>query len=159
MVLLGLTPASNINSYSPTARIWGVNKRSVSLRVPAGPAKSHHVEHCFVGADANPYLARAVMLAGVHHGIVNQIEPGPAVEGAGYKASAQSTQQVPGNWYAAIDALDKSDILRDYLGTRFVDMCCAVKGVEPDRFFSEVVPQDSLNSPFRHQRTRQGTTP
>ncbi len=114
--------------------------------MPAGPAKSRHVEHRFVGADANPnpnpnpnpYLARAVTLAGVHHGIVNQIDPGPAVEGAGYKAATQ-THQVPGNWYAAIDALDKSDIMRDFLGTRFVDMFCAVKSVEQDRFFSEVV--------------------
>ena len=49
---------------------------------------------------------------------------------------------MPGNWYAAIDALDKSDILRDYLGSRFVDMYCAVKRVEQDRFFSEVVSLD-----------------
>ena len=130
------------NSYAPTAPIWGVNNRSVSLRVPAGPPKSRHVEHRFAGADANPYLALAAMLAGVHHGIINQVDPGPPVEGDGYKAAASSPHQVPGNWYAAIDALDKSDILRDYLGSRFVDMYCAVKRVEQDRFFSEVVSLD-----------------
>lgn len=130
------------NSYAPTAPIWGVNNRSVSLRVPAGPSKSRHVEHRFAGADANPYLALAAMLAGVHHGIVHQIDPGPPVEGDGYKAAAQSSHQVPGNWYAAIDALDKSDILRDYLGSRFIDMYCAVKRIEQDRFFSEVVSLD-----------------
>ena len=32
-------------SYAPVAPIWGVNNRSVSLRVPAGPAASRHVEH------------------------------------------------------------------------------------------------------------------
>ncbi len=130
------------NSYAPTAPIWGVNNRSVSLRVPAGPPKSRHVEHRFAGADANPYLALAAMLAGVHHGIVNEIDPGPPVEGDGYKAAADSTHQVPGNWYAAVDALDRSVILRDYLGARFVDMYCAVKRIEQDRFFSEVTSLD-----------------
>ncbi|MBW8743561.1 MAG: glutamine synthetase [Sphingomonas sp.] len=130
------------NSYAPTAPIWGVNNRSVSLRVPAGPPSSRHVEHRFAGADANPYLALAAMLAGVHYGIVNQIDPGPPVEGDGYKAAALSTLRVPGNWYAAIDALDRSEILRDYLGSRFIDMYCAVKRTEQDRFFSEVVSLD-----------------
>ena len=130
------------NSYAPTAPIWGVNNRSVSLRVPAGPPASRHVEHRFAGADANPYLALAAMLAGVHHGMTGQIDPGPAVVGDGYKAAAASTHQVPGNWYAAIDALDKSAIMRDYLGSRFVDMYCAVKRTEQDRFFSEVTALD-----------------
>ncbi len=130
------------NSYAPTAPIWGVNNRSVSLRVPAGPPKSRHVEHRFAGADANPYLALAAMLAGVHYGIVNEIDPGPPVEGDGYKAAADSTHQVPGNWYAAVDALDRSVILRDYLGAHFVDMYCAVKRIEQDRFFSEVTSLD-----------------
>jgi glutamine synthetase len=130
------------NSYAPTAPIWGVNNRSVSLRVPAGPPASRHVEHRFAGADANPYLALAAMLAGVHHGMVNQIDPGPAVVGDGYKAAADSPFQVPGNWYAAIDALESSAIMRDYLGSRFVDMYCAVKRTEQDRFFSEVTALD-----------------
>ena len=32
-------------SYAPVAPTWGVNNRSVSLRVPAGPPASRHVEH------------------------------------------------------------------------------------------------------------------
>lgn len=129
------------NSYAPTAPTWGVNNRTVSLRVPAGPPQSRHVEHRFAGADANPYLALAAMLAGVHHGLVNEIDPGPPVVGNGY-AQADSAAQVPGNWYAATDALDRSSIMRDYLGNRFVDMFCAVKRTEQDRFFSQVTPLD-----------------
>jgi glutamine synthetase len=44
-------------SYAPVAPIWGINNRSVSLRVPAGPPESRHVEHRICGADANLYLA------------------------------------------------------------------------------------------------------
>src|SRR5262249_23086172 len=47
------------NSYAPLAPTWGVNNRSVSLRVPAGAPETRHVEHRVAGADANPYLAAA----------------------------------------------------------------------------------------------------
>ena len=56
------------NSYAPVAPTWGVNNRTVSLRVPAGPPGGRHIEHRVAGADANPYLALAALLAGVHHG-------------------------------------------------------------------------------------------
>jgi len=52
-------------SYAPVAPTWGVNNRSVSLRVPAGPPASRHVEHRVAGADANPYLVAALVLAGM----------------------------------------------------------------------------------------------
>lgn len=82
------------------------------------------------------------MLAGVHHGMVNRIDPGPAVVGDGYKAAADSPYQVPGNWYAAVDALHASALMRDYLGDTFVEMYCAVKRTEQDRFFSKVTALD-----------------
>lgn len=46
------------NSYAPLAPTWGVDNRTVSLRVPGGPANSRHIEHRICGADANPYGGR-----------------------------------------------------------------------------------------------------
>ncbi|TIP77291.1 MAG: glutamine synthetase, partial [Mesorhizobium sp.] len=43
-------------SYAPVAPTWGVNNRSVALRVPAGDAKNRRIEHRPSGVDANPYL-------------------------------------------------------------------------------------------------------
>ena len=53
------------NSYAPAALSWGINNRTVSLRVPGGPAASRHVEHRICGADANPERvpARAFAIA------------------------------------------------------------------------------------------------
>jgi glutamine synthetase len=65
------------NSYAPVAATWGVNNRTVSLRVPAGSPASRHVEHRICGADANPYLAVAAVLAAMLHGIKGRIDPGP----------------------------------------------------------------------------------
>jgi len=128
------------NSYAPVAPTWGVNNRTVSLRVPAGPAPTRHVEHRVAGADGNPYLVMATLLAAAHHGITNKIDPGPAVVGDGYAAAAKENVRLPSNWFAAVDLFEKSDVLADYLGARFVEMFVSVKRTEQARFF-EVVGQ------------------
>jgi glutamine synthetase len=130
------------NSYAPVAPTWGVNNRTVSLRVPAGPAHGRHIEHRVAGADANPYLALAAMLAGVHHGLSGAIDPGPAVVGDGYAEAARSDLRLPAHWFAAVDAFEGSAVMREYLGARFVEMFCSVKRTEQDRFFSVVSPLD-----------------
>jgi glutamine synthetase len=130
------------NSYAPVAPTWGVNNRTVSLRVPAGPPKGRHIEHRVAGADANPYLALAALLAGVHYGLTGKIDPGPPVVGDGYAAAAASNLRLPANWFAAVDAFEASEVLRDYLGDRFVTMFAKVKRTEQDRFFEVVSPLD-----------------
>jgi glutamine synthetase len=130
------------NSYAPVAPTWGVNNRTVSLRVPAGSPSSRHIEHRVAGADANPYLALATLLAGVHHGLAGKIDPGPPVVGDGYAAAAAQNLRLPANWFAAVDAFDASATLRDYLGDRFVSMFAKVKRIEQDRFFEVVSPLD-----------------
>jgi glutamine synthetase len=130
------------NSYAPVAPTWGVNNRTVSLRVPAGPSASRHVEHRVAGADANPYLALAAVLAAAHHGLTQAIDPGPPVVGDGYAAAAEAGLRLPANWFASVDAFDASPVMRDYLGDRFVEMYAKVKRIEQDRFFEVVSPLD-----------------
>jgi glutamine synthetase len=130
------------NSYAPIAATWGVNNRTVSLRVPAGPPTSRHIEHRVAGADANPYLALAALLAGVHHGLTGKIDPGPPVQGDGYAAAAASTQRLPGHWFAAVDLFAESQTLKAYLGERFVSMYATVKRAEQDRFNTVISPLD-----------------
>ena len=130
------------NSYAPVAATWGVNNRTVSLRIPAGPAPTRHVEHRVAGADGNPYLVMAVLLASAHHGLTNKIDPGPAVVGDGYAAAAKEKSRLPANWFAAVDLFDQSKVLRDYLGDRFVDMFVSVKRTEQARFFEVVTSLD-----------------
>ena len=127
------------NSYAPLAPTWGVNNRSVSLRVPVGPPETRHVEHRVAGADANPYLAAAAMLAGAHRGIVDKVDPGPAIEGNGYE---QVPASLPSNWYDAMTRTETSTFLKDYLGSRFMEIYCAIKRAEQDRFYSQVTELD-----------------
>lgn len=130
------------NSYAPQAAVWGVNNRTVSLRVPAGLPHTRHVEHRVAGADANPHLALAAVLACAHYGIANRIDPGPPVVGDGYAAARESGQYLPTNWFAAVDLFERSQIMKDYLGERFVRMFTSVKRTEQGRFFDQIPPQD-----------------
>src|SRR5690606_34435169 len=98
-----------------------------------------HIEHRPAGADANPYLVLAAVLAGMHHGMEGKLDPGPAVVGNGY---AQPAPKMPTNWYAATEAFRAGKAMRDYFGETFVDTFATIKEVEADRFYSEPSPQD-----------------
>ncbi|MFT3988179.1 glutamine synthetase family protein [Aestuariivirga sp.] len=127
------------NSYAPVAASWGINNRTVSLRIPAGPAKACHIEHRPSGADANPYLVMAAILAGMHYGITEKADPGNPVAGNGYERRAK---YIPGNWFDAIDAFGRASILKEYFGKQFVDTYCTLKEVEADRFYAEPTARD-----------------
>jgi glutamine synthetase len=127
------------NSYAPVSASWGINNRTVSLRIPAGAAKACHIEHRPSGADANPYLVMAAILAGMHYGIVEKADPGNPVSGNGYEKRAK---YIPGNWFDAIDAFWRASILKEYFGKEFVDTYCTLKEVEADRFYAEPTSRD-----------------
>ncbi len=129
-------------SYAPTAPTWGINNRTVALRIPAGGAASRRIEHRVAGADANPYLALAVVLAGAHQGLTHAIDPGAMTSGDGYAAAAASGQRLPADWTAAIERFAASRVMRDYLGDAFVDLYAAVKRAERDRFGAVVTSLD-----------------
>jgi len=108
--------------------------------VPAGPPASRHVEHRVAGADANPYLVAAVVLAGMRHGIEHGIDPGPPVEGNGY--ARESGGELPTQWQAALERAAGSAFLADALGSRFLEVFLAVKRRECERFGALVTDRD-----------------
>ena len=127
------------NSYAPVSASWGINNRTVSLRVPAGASAACHIEHRPSGADANPYLVMAAVVAGMHHGISEKIDPGAPISGNGYERRAK---YIPGNWFDAIDAFWRTSVLKEYFGKEFVDTYCTLKEVEADRFYAEPTARD-----------------
>ena len=133
-------------SYAPVAVNWGVNNRSVSLRVPAGPAHSRHIEHRFCGADVNLYVAAATVLAGCAHGIERQLDPGPPSTGNAYEPSADprgtSPETVPATWEEAIRRADQSPFLRQALGPDFHRIYVAIKAQECRVWGAEVTATD-----------------
>ena len=81
-------------SYVSMAPHWGFNNRTVALRIPGGSVKATRVEHRVSGADANPYLVVAAILAGMQHGITNKIDPGPCVKGNSKNSTSRHCQRL-----------------------------------------------------------------
>jgi glutamine synthetase len=130
------------NSYAPVAPTWGINNRTVSFRVPAGPAPTRHIEHRVCGADANPYLAVAALLAAIHHGVKNRLDPGAPIVGNGYAQAAEMGVKLPDNWFKALDLFEASALMKDYFGPDFHRVFVAVKRAEQNRLFSRVTELD-----------------
>lgn len=68
-------------SNAPTTISWGANNRTVAVRLPDSSSDDKHIELRVPGADADPYKVLSVMLAAVHDGLSNQIEPSQQIYG------------------------------------------------------------------------------
>lgn len=129
-----------MNSYAPIAPSWGINNRSVSLRIPPGPSSSRHLEHRPCGADANPYLAIAVVLEGIRLGLEQRLDPGPPVTGNGY--ATLPAEALPTHWPVALDLAARSAFLREALSPEFLALFLAVKRQECEKFNARVTEVD-----------------
>ena len=138
--------APNANSYrrfraagdDPARAGWGLNSRTVPVRIPPGPPASRHLEHRVSGADANPYLAVAAVLAGIHDGLTRRTEPGPPVTIDGHSTG----ERLPTDWSYSVERLSRSQRLVDYLGEAAVDTFALIKRVEQERYNSVVTALD-----------------
>ncbi|MDO9524359.1 MAG: glutamine synthetase family protein [Gemmobacter sp.] len=128
-------------SYAPVSPTWGVNNRSVALRIPAGDIGARRIEHRPSGVDANPYLVAATVLAGLRHGLANSIDPGPETTGNGYAADT-ATPPIPVDWRSAIEAARDSAFLRDALGADMHRTFTAIKAAEYARVARTIADVD-----------------
>jgi glutamine synthetase len=139
--------APSLNSYrrfqpdmfAPVNRRWGVNNRSAGLRIPIGPGEARRIEHRVGGADANPYFALAAVLAGLHHGLVNALEPGPAASG---NVSREPDAALPFTIDDALARLAKAQVLETYLGRETVALYGETKRLEVARFRKIISPAE-----------------
>ncbi len=118
--------APTVNSYkryrpgtfAPTGIAWSVDNRTAGLRV-VGNGPSLRIECRIPGADANPYLVYAALLAAALDGLERELEPGPAFHGDVY--AAEGLPQVPTSLPEAIRELEASSFARQAFGAEVVD--------------------------------------
>jgi glutamine synthetase len=127
-------------SYAPVNPSWGVNNRSVALRIPAGSVKARRIEHRPAGVDANPYLVGATVLAALRRGLERKSDPGPETKGNGYEAD--DTLAIPTDWHEALRAATASEFLKDALGTDMHRTFTAVKAAEYARVARTIADVD-----------------
>jgi glutamine synthetase len=104
-------------SFAPTAVAWGEDNRTCSIRV-VGHGESTRLENRLPGADVNPYLALAAMIAAGLHGIDNELPLEPALEGNAYESDKP---HVPRNMYEARDLFGSSEVAREAFGEEVVE--------------------------------------
>jgi glutamine synthetase len=118
--------APNVNSYkryawgsfAPTTLVWGVDNRTCGFRV-VGHGPSLRLESRIAGADVNPYLAFAAMIAAGLHGIDNELALEPPYPGNAY--NAEDRPRLPGSLHEAIALLEGSQVARAAFGDEVVD--------------------------------------
>ena len=122
--------------HGPLAPTWGYENRYVAMRIPNGECSARRIEHRIAGADANPYLSLAVILAGIQHGMEYRLEAAPPTTAGPGKPEAA----LPNTWVAALEAFEDSTFIRECLGADFQQAFAAIKRVEQDEFSAAVSP-------------------
>ncbi|MFB0835019.1 glutamine synthetase family protein [Arthrobacter halodurans] len=146
--------APNINSYkrfakgsfAPTAVAWGLDNRSCSVRL-VGEGPSARMENRLPGADANPYLALAAMLAGGLYGIENRLELPPIMEGNAYDSDAE---HVPHTMAEARELFTNSAIAREVFGDEVVEHYTRYADVEIEQYDAAVTDWEVRRGFERH---------
>ncbi|UWU25823.1 glutamine synthetase family protein (plasmid) [Rhizobium sp. CB3060] len=117
--------APNVNSYkrftagtfAPTRLAWSVDNRTTAFRV-LGKGKSIRFECRVPGADANPYLAFAALIASGLRGLAEKLPLEEAFAGDAY--TADNVARIPRALYRSLDALERSDEFHKSLGDEVV---------------------------------------
>ena len=120
--------APNVNSYArltpgywaPTAATWGIDNRTVGIRVIPGSARSQRLEYRVPGSDVNPYLSMAAAVGSGLLGIEDEIDPGPPSTGNAYAQEPPENRRMPGSLETAAVLLSQSAAARELFGEDFV---------------------------------------
>jgi glutamine synthetase len=118
---LALFVAPSVNSYkryateswAPTSVSWGRDNRTCGFRI-VGHGDSTRVECRIPGADVNPYLGFAAILAAGLDGIENETDPGPELVGNAYEAA--EAEPFPSSLREAVDLWESSDFAKRAFG-------------------------------------------
>jgi len=122
--------------HGPLAPTWGYENRYVAMRIPNGEGAARRIEHRIAGADANPYLSLAVILAGILHGFDRELSAAPPTTAGPGKPEAS----LPDTWQAALKTFENSKFIRDYLGADLQQALVAIKRAEQEEFSAAVSP-------------------
>jgi glutamine synthetase len=123
-----------INSYkrlvdgfwAPVKPTWGLDNRTASFRVIAGSPKSTRLETRCPGADVNPYLAMAAVIAAGMHGVEKGLKlTAPPITGT--NQGAEDIPRAPRSLLRTTHTFKESAIARDWFGDTFVDHCAATR--------------------------------
>ncbi len=108
-----------VGLFAPTKAVWSLDNRTAGFRVCGEGTKAVRVECRIGGADLNPHLAMAALLAAGLDGIERRLELEPAVTGDIYQAGA--VREIPKTLREAAARMAGSAMLRAAFGAEVID--------------------------------------
>jgi glutamine synthetase len=106
--------------FAPVNASWGIENRSAAVRAIHGDrAERSRIECRRPGADANPYLALAALVASAAGGIRRETAPPQPVEGDA--SGREDLPPLPGSLESALAAFAEDPEFRSMLGATFCD--------------------------------------
>ena len=123
-------------SWAPTGIAWSYDNRTAGFRIVGKDTDSLRIECRMPGADCNPYLVYAAILASGLDGIKNKIEPPAEFNGDVYQD--KNVQHVPKTLRAATELFDNSHFARQVFGEDVVNHYVHFFNTEADAYDSAV---------------------
>ncbi len=102
-------------SFAPTIPNWGLDHRGAAVRLPETAGKGARLEHRISGADVNPYLVVAAILAGMHHGIQHDLPVPPPVDNDNVPEGEPLTH----DWVTAVTMFEQSGFAASVFGETY----------------------------------------
>ena len=125
-------------TFCPINNTWGVDNRTVGLRVILGNDNAIRVEKRDGSADCNPYLLLALEIASGLSGIENKLEPTAQTTGNGYED--QDHQAIPTDLATAVALARESDLMAEVLGPDLLEMLIQHSEREIEFVANQVTP-------------------
>ena len=108
-----------VGTFAPTNIVWSRDNRTAGFRLCGENSKAIRIECRIGGADLNPYLAFAALIAAGLRGIEDELELDAPFSGDAYHG--RGLKQIPKTLREAIAALDGSSMLREALGDNVIN--------------------------------------
>lgn len=123
-------------SWAPVYRAYGSNNRTLMGRLPMN---RHCLEVRIADSACNLYLGLAAVIAAGLEGVIEGLDPGPAVNVDTYKTSrddllAMGAHRLPATLGEALDAFASDSLMADVFGKDFHDDYEAYKRAEWDEY-------------------------
>lgn len=128
-------------SFCPTNNSWGIDDRTVGIRIIQGSDNAVRAEKRDAGADANPYYLLAADIAAGLDGIEQKIEPSQICEGNGYEDA--NAEPIPTDATTAVALARGSEWLKDVMGEHAYEIYLQQAERELDFMAAQVTPVET----------------
>ena len=125
-------------TFCPINTAWGIDNRTVGIRVIESSDNATRVEKRDAGADCNPYLLIATDIAAGLDGIEGKIEPEEMTTGNAYES--ETAASIPTDLRDAIELARSSEWLRNVIGEDLYEIALQQSERELELFSQQVTP-------------------